>query len=400
MKQVIAFLKKETVLTIAWLLALASMAFVPVSKAYLDYIDWRSLGILWGLMVIMKGLQNIGFFSRIGMALLKRTGKVWQLAGCLIFLCFFSSMLITNDVALLTFVPFAILMLNKCGRRDLMIPIIVLQTIAANLGSMLTPVGNPQNLYLYGLSGMGMGEFILHMLPLTLLSGLLLAGSIAMFKGRGDALAMTEDSMKDTGDNRENEKKNPEIKSIFRGSHSAGDSKNDVMGKTGLGIYLALFAVALAVVARILPYYELVIMVLILVGLLEWKTLLQADYALLATFCGFFIFTGNMGNIPAVSSLLQSLVTGREVILGVLSSQCISNVPAALLLSGFTDNYKALLIGVNVGGLGTLIASMASLISYKLFCNDAPEQKGAYFKAFTVTNLLYLAILLAASMLL
>lgn len=259
MKQVIAFLKKETVLTIAWLLALASMAFVPVSKAYLDYIDWRSLGILWGLMVIMKGLQNIGFFSRIGMALLKRTGKVWQLAACLIFLCFFSSMLITNDVALLTFVPFAILMLNKCGRRDLMIPIIVLQTIAANLGSMLTPVGNPQNLYLYGLSGMGMGEFILHMLPLTLLSGLLLAGSIAMFKGRGDALAMTEDSMKDTGDNRENEKKNPEIKSIFRGSHSAGDSKNDVMGKIGLGIYLALFAVALAVVARILPYYELVI---------------------------------------------------------------------------------------------------------------------------------------------
>ncbi len=141
-------------------------------------------------------------------------------------------------------------------------------------------------------------------------------------------------------------------------------------------------------------------MVLIFVGLLEWKTLLQADYALLATFCGFFIFTGNMGNIPAVSNLLQSLVTGREVILGVLSSQCISNVPAALLLSGCTDNYKALLIGVNVGGLGTLIASMASLISYKLFCNDAPEQKGAYYKAFTVTNLLYLAILLAASMLL
>ena len=354
MKRIIYYFKKDIVLTVSWVLAAASAFLVRPDKGYVGYIDWRSLGILWSLMIITKGYMNNGIFEKIGHALLVRTRKMWQLVSVLVALCFFSSMLISNDVSLITFVPFAIMMLKQCDRQELMIPVVVLQTIAANLGSMLTPIGNPQNLYLYGLAGVGAGQFIMWLLPYTIVSATLLIISIMLLKNKN-----ADVSMKDTDDN-------------------SGQKAVPV----NVLLYTILFIIALLVVARVLPWYVLTVLVL-----------LKADYALLLTFVGFFIFTGNMGRIEPVALFLSGIADGREIGVGIITSQCISNVPAALLLSGFTHNIKNLALGVNIGGLGTLIASMASLISYKQYVNEVPDGKGKYFVTFTVYNVIFLIVL-------
>ena len=246
-------------LVVAWFLAVLSAFFVKPGPKYFEYIDFKTLGILWSLMIIMEGLSSNGLFKKVGSKLLNTTKTVRQLAMTLVLVCFFSSMFITNDVALITFVPFSMMILEECNKQKIMIPIIVLQTIAANLGSMLTPIGNPQNLYLYGIWGANVITFVKTLLPYT------------------------------------------------------------------------------------------------------------------ATL---------------------SVVSGRETVIGIIASQVISNVPTALLLSGFTTNFKELLIGVNIGGLGTLIASMASLISYKLYAHKNNETKGKYIVFFTLINLVFLIILL------
>lgn len=365
MKRIYNYLKKDAVLTISWVLAIISMLFIKPDKAYAGYIDWRSLGILWSLMIITKGYMQNGIFEKIGHALLARTRKMWQLIAVLVGLNFFSSMIITNDVSLITFVPFAIMMLKQCGRQELMIPVVVLQTIAANLGSMLTPIGNPQNLYLHGLAGTGIGEFIMWLLPYTIASALLLVISILLIKNKNEIICI-EDTDSEAAHN---------------------TSVPRVMA------YSVLFVLALLVVARVLTWYILAAAVLITVLLLEKNVLAKADYALLLTFIGFFIFTGNMGRVEPVAHFLAGIVNGWELEAGIITSQCISNVPAALLLSEFTDNIKNLAIGVNIGGFGTLIASMASLISYKLYANEVPEKKGKYFAVFTVYNIIFLVVL-------
>ena len=192
MKSVFNFLKKEAVLTISWILAIGSAFFVHPDKSYIDYIDFRSLGILWSLMIVMKAFSDYGIFSLIGNTLLLLTKKIWQLCAVLVGLCFFTSMLITNDVALITFVPFSILMLTACKRTDLFIPVIVLQTVAANLGSMLTPVGNPQNLYMYSLMKSSLPEFLELLLPYTAASFLLLTVSMFFIKGKNELLSYIE----------------------------------------------------------------------------------------------------------------------------------------------------------------------------------------------------------------
>lgn len=366
MQKIIAFIKKETVLVIATILAVISAFFVTPDERYLEYIDWRVLGILLSLMIVMAGFQKSGLFDAIGMKLLERTKDTAQLVGVLVFLCFFSSMFITNDVALLTFVPFAVLTLQKCHQERLMVLVLILQTIAANLGSMLTPIGNPQNLYLYNLAGMSMGEFIGLMLPYTALSGGLLLIIVFVLSARKQKISMEECSFikEETDDNRR---------------------KNVV--------YFVLFVLSLLVVVRVLPYYIVLALVLLVVFFMDRAVLKNVDYCLLLTFISFFVFTGNMGNVPAIRDTLQSLVAGRELGVGIIASQGISNVPAALLLSGFTNDYRALLLGVNLGGLGTLIASMASLISYKIYAHNYNKTKGIYLLWFTVANVLFLAVL-------
>lgn len=366
-EKIILFIKKETVLMVAILLAIVSAFFVTPNRAYIDYIDWRVLGILLSLMIVMAGFQKNGIFDEIGKRLLVRTKNTAQLTGVLVFLCFFSSMLITNDVALITFVPFAVLTLRKCKQERLMVLVVVLQTIAANLGSMFTPIGNPQNLYLYQLSGMNLGEFLAYMLPYTAVSGLLLLITIFVLSARKQKISMADCS--------------------FETEKEPSDRKKNV-------VYLILFLLCLLVVARLLPYHVVLAIVLVTVLVTDRMVLKNVDYCLLFTFIAFFIFTGNLGNLSAFKEALQKIVSGRELLVGILASQCISNVPAALLLSGFTEDIRGLLLGVNIGGLGTLIASMASLISYKIYAHNYNRTKGKYLIWFTLANLIFLVVLL------
>jgi Na+/H+ antiporter NhaD/arsenite permease-like protein len=247
----------------------------------------------------------------------------------------------------------------------MMIPTVVLQTVAANLGSMLTPIGNPQNLYLYGLTGISLIGFIKIMLPFSLVSAVLLVLSLLIIPGREKSLGKNDRSS---------------ITSHF-------GSRRQII------IYAVLFVIALLTVVRILPWYVFAIIVLIIVGGMDYKILFRADYILLLTFIGFFIFTGNMGRIEVISSFLEKVLIGREFAISVALSQVISNVPATLMLSGFTSDYTSLLIGVNVGGLGTLIASMASLISYKAYSKEYQEKSGKYLLVFTVVNVVFLIAL-------
>ena len=359
-------IKIDPVLCVAWILAAISAYFVHPSKDYLEYIDWRSLGILWGLMVVIQGLKENSVFEKIGEKLLDKVRYQWQLCLVLTGLCFFSAMFITNDVALITFVPFSIMILKNCSKEKVIIPLVVLQTIAANLGSMLTPVGNPQNLYLYGLTGMSIGEFLTCMFPYTLVAAILLIISVMILHGRNDEIAV----------------------------HGNMGVVKNFGSYIQIVIYLVLFIIALCSVLRLIPWYIMAVIIAFVVFFMDYKILFRADYILLLTFIGFFVFTGNMGRISQVHDLLQNTVTGREFGISVLLSQFISNVPATLMLSGFTDNYKALLCGVNVGGLGTLIASMASLISYKAYASMEEKNVPKYILEFTVYNLIFLAFMI------
>lgn len=370
MKKIISFMKKETVLTIATLLAVVSAFWVKPDRQYISYIDFRTLGILFGLMVIMQGFQRTGLFDRIGKSLLQKTGKLWQLILVLVMLCFFFSMLITNDVSLLTFVPFSILVLKKCGQEQAMFPTVVLQTVAANLGSMLTPIGNPQNLYLYGLMDCSIPEFMGILLPYTVMTFVLLLLSLLCIRGKGQEISCR----------------------MEEGTEIKQSRKHRNL------IYGLLFLLALLVVARILPYGVLVTAVFLYTVIFDREALKGADYALLVTFVSFFILIGNLGRISLIREALEHFVSGREILTGVLASQVISNVPAAVLLSGFTENYKNLLVGVNLGGLGTLIASMASLISFKLYTKCYKENRGRYLRWFTLVNIIYLFLLLTAAL--
>ena len=361
--------KKEAVLSVAVILAVVSSFLVHPDKEYLGYIDFRTLAILFCLMAVMAGLQQIGLFGYVAEKLLKLVKHVRGIIFILIMLCFFSSMLITNDVALITFVPFTFIVLKMIlGERaeKLIVPVVVMQTIAANLGSMLTPIGNPQNLYLYGKTSMNFGSFIGFMLPYTVIAFILLTAWCLLFPYKGEKQAALQ-LVKET---------------------------SLVTYKKQLTVYGVLFVLCLLTVAHILSYEVTLLAVLVVVFLLDKNVLGKVDYALLLTFVGFFIFIGNMGRIPAFHAFIQEIITGNEVITSVIASQFMSNVPAALLLSGFTNQYELLIIGTNLGGLGTIIASMASLISFKYIGKEYRNLRGKYLIYFTVANVLFLFVFL------
>ncbi len=390
MNRIFAFFKREAVLCVSLILAAVSMLFVPPDKEYWGYIDFRTLAILFCLMSVMAGLQKLGVFGRIAKGLLRHVRSGRGLILTLVLLCFFSGMLITNDVALITFVPFTFIVLRMLGEEQkdrLVLPVVVMQTIAANLGSMLTPVGNPQNLYLYGKAGLSVGGFLVLTLPYTLLSLALLVGW-SLIQGRACPQI-------------------PESGSVTAGEETAeempaeeGLAEEKISHKRGAGyplmVYLALFLLCLLAVGRILPWQAALLAVGIMVFLTDRQVFKGVDYSLLLTFTGFFVFVGNVGRIPVFRHFLQGIIAGREVYTAILVSQVISNVPAALLLSGFTEDFAGLIIGTNLGGLGTLIASMASLISYKYVTREAGSRKGRYIMLFTVGNLFFLAVLVLA----
>jgi len=369
MKNIIAnitnFIKNETVLSIAAVLAILSSFFIPPDKQYINYVDFRTLALLFCLMTVVAGFQKMGVFNLLAENLLNKIHSVKGLAFVLVTLCFFFSMLITNDVALIAFVPFSFAVLDKLNgdaKGKNIIPIVVMQTVAANLGSMLTPIGNPQNLYLHGISGFSVGEFMMLMLPYTAISFILITVWTLFIKG-GHNISI------DFSD------------------------KTYIQGKGKAAVYAVMLALCLLTVARVIDYRITLLIVIVLTAITDYRLFAKVDYSLLLTFTTFFIFIGNMGRIPVFNNYMKSIIDGRECITGILSSQVISNVPAALLLSGFTDNIKPLIIGVNLGGLGTLIASMASLISFKLIGRENKSLRGRYLLYFTAVNIVFLVIL-------
>ena len=362
MRRFVRFLKEETVLTIVAVAAICSIFVVPVSTAYLEYFNWSVIALLFSLMLVVAGFQKCGVFNWISAWLCLKTTTVRGMSLALVFLCFFSSMFVTNDVALLTFVPFAVLTLSMTGQQKRMPYVIVLQTVAANLGSMLTPVGNPQNLYLYSYYKMDPMHFFALTLPISAVSLFFL--TVLCF------LVPREEI-------REHQSRYlPEV------------------NRDALLLYLGLFICCLGTVFR---FYHWSVMLVLVTGvcLIQNRNLFrEVDYGLLLTFLCFFIFTGNLGRIPVIQDMLYGLLQGKELWISALTSQIISNVPAAILLSGFTDNASALVLGTNIGGLGTLVASLASLISYKAYTKFPGADKRKYVLLFTGCNGLLLIVLL------
>lgn len=365
MEKVKNFLKTEAVLVISFVAALITSFFVPPSAEYFNYIDYKVLAILFCLMAIVAGLKDIGLFNVLAEKMTTGSNNTRRLFLSLILICFFSSMLITNDVALITFVPFSILVLTIIGQTDKMIYVIVMQTVAANLGSMLTPVGNPQNLYLFSFYDIKIIDFFKITVPITL------AGFVLIFTASVVG-------------------KHQQVFVQFK-------LKEQIASKLRLYVYLFLFILSLMAVFRLVDYKYILFIVILSVMFLDKSLFKKVDYSLLATFIFFFIFTGNIENIEPVRKFLSELIKNHEMIYSVIISQVISNVPTAVLLSNFTENYKALIVGANVGGLGTLVASLASLISYKLYVKTENSKPARYMLAFTAINISMLAILLVFS---
>lgn len=374
--------RKDPVLVVAIVLAIISCAAVPPDAAYAEYVDLRTIGMLFSLMTIMAGLSRLGVFRIACRHLLSAVRGPRRLALALTLLAFFSSMLITNDVALVTFVPFALLALRTLDSPRHACFTVVMMTIAANLGSMLTPIGNPQNLYLYSTSHMALTDFLLLMLPYAAAALVLLVGAIAFF-GRIPEHAK-EKAARGVGADSPAAGETPQL---------ASEADDPAPSPLRALPWAALFVLALLSVAHILPYQAIVAVTIVVALAADRRALLHVDYALLFTFIAFFVFVGNVGRIEMVSTALAQLIDGHELAVSVIASQVLSNVPAAILLSGFTSYFAALIVGTNLGGLGTLIASMASLISYKQVALVLPREKGRYFMLFTVWNIAFLAVL-------
>ena len=362
MKKITGFIKKEIVLVVAGIIAVITMFIVPPSKEYINYIDFKVLALLFSLMIIVEALRGLGIFTKLIVMLTSKIKSSRMLEMILVFICFFSSMIITNDVALITFVPFAIELLVVIKKEKHIIYIVVLQTIAANLGSMLTPIGNPQNIFLYNCYNMSMGSFFAITYKYVLAAMLLLVACVFVLPNH----------------NVEIEKKETAELSLKRWN---------------LLVLIAVFLVCIACVSRVVDYRIMLGITIAAIAIVDFRLFKRADYMLLLTFVAFFIITGNIRSIGAVSAKLSAVVTGNEFFTGILASQVISNVPAAVLLSNFTTNGELLLASVNIGGLGTLIASMASLISFRYYGDLKAAKKGKYIGIFTLMNLLFLAVM-------
>ena len=359
-----AFFKAESVLCIAALCAIATMFPVPPDSEYLAYIDLRTLALLMCLMIVVAGVQACGAFRALTVQMLRRCRSGRVLGVMLVWLPFFCAMLVTNDVALLVFVPFTLALLAEAGYAKASIPILVAQTIAANLGSMATPVGNPQNLYLYAFYNLGIGEFFAVVLPLTIISLALVTIPALLVLPKDIQTPKLEDAKM--------------------------DSKK-------LALFAVLFVICLLTVFHMIHYGIMTVIVLAAIAVIDRKLLKKLDVALLATFVCFFIVSCNLGRVDAVRDFLQGLLEKNTLLTTVGTSQIISNVPAAVLLSGFTGNWQDLVAGVNIGGLGTPIASLASLITLKLYLRHPGANAGRFLAVFTVANVIGLVVLLVFS---
>ncbi len=367
MKQVIFFMKTNAVMLIAATAALITSFIVPPDGEYIGYFDFRTLTCLFTVLAVVCALKNVRFFYTVAEAIVKRFKNARLAALALVYITFIGSMLIANDMALLTFLPLGYFVLITAKMEKYMCPVFIFQNIAANLGGMLTPFGNPQNLYLYSKFNIPEGEFMLIMLPPFLLAIAMITACVFIFI-------------------------KPEPLTI--------SPVGKQLPRARVAIYLVLFAFAILCVFRAIPYYLSLIVIPPVIFLCDRTALMKVDYGLLLTFVFFFIFSGNMARIDAVRELLSSLLEGSTLVFSALSCQLISNVPSAILLSQFTDNYRELLLGVNVGGCGTLISSLASLITFREYCDHNPRGAARYLGVFSAFNFAFLIIMLLFSLLL
>ncbi len=362
-KKLVELFKKDSVLFISGILAFISCFFVKPDSGYIGYINFRVIAILFSLMLVVSAYIRIGTFEYFTNKLLEKIRSEKTISLFFVILSFFMSMLLTNDVTLVTLVPFAISVLKEFNDRRRTMYTLILMTVSANLGSMLTPIGNPQNLYLYTEYHIGLFDFVKLMLPYSAASLILLVIAVLILNKTDKTLdtAVTEEVSAP--------------KPIF------------------LLIYTALFVLCLLTVSNVVNFVIMLAVVASVMLVFDRKAFINIDYGLLFTFLFFFVLIGNLGRIGIIHDTLSHIIDKNVTLTAILASQFISNVPAAMLLSAFTAKGPSLLIGTNLGGLGTLIASMASLITYK-FYNKEKKKGEHYLLAFTVINIVFLVILL------
>ena len=358
--KVAAFCKKNVVLLVATVVAAISCIFVPPDAAYADYFDWKTLVSLFCMLAVIAALRNIMFFRILARNIIKVFKTTRASITALVFITYVASMLIANDMALITFLPLGIFVLAAEDKHKYMPFTFVMQTIAANLGGMITPFGNPQNLYLYNTFNIPTGEFFKIMAIPTAISLVLIALCCVFVKK--ESLVCEEQQI----------------------------AKLNVKRAV---VYFAMFAYAIAIVFRAVPYWTGLLVIPVLL-IMDRKALKDVDYALLLTFMMFFVFSGNLSRIPAVSEFFGGLLEKNTLLTGAFCCQFISNVPSAILLSGFTDTYAPLLVAVNIGGCGTLISSLASLITFKQFCAIEPKKAGKYLVVYHAMSFGFLAVLI------
>ena len=364
---VVRLIKKNVVMFVALLAAVATMFLVPPDREYLDYFDVKTLTCLFCVLAVVCALKNIQFFYILAKKIVQlfKNARVAVLA--LVYITFIGSMLIANDMALLTFLPLGFLVLDTTGKRKYMAFTYIMQNIAANLGGMLTPFGNPQNLYLYSKFEIPTMEFTTIMAPPFVISVVLITACCLVFV-KPEPLQMSDDPVRLP------------------------------VGRTAL--YLGLFALSIAIVFRGIPYRIGLAVIPAVLLFADRKALTMVDYPLLLTFVFFFVFAGNMARIQPVRQLFSWLLNKSTLIFSVLSCQVISNVPSAILLSQFTENYRELLLGVNIGGVGTLISSLASLITFREYTQRNPGKTVHYVLLFSAFNFAFLILLTVFAMLL
>ena len=354
------FFKANAVLFIAIIAAAVTCFFVPFDSEYAGYFDWRTLSCLFCTLAVVAAFKNVRFFEWLADVIVRRFKSIRTVIVSLVFVTYFGSMIMANDMALVTFLPLGYFVLESCGGKRYMAFTFIMQNIAANLGGMLTPFGNPQNLYLYSFFNIGAAEFF-RIMAVPFAAAFLLIFGTCMFVKPEKVEVQT--------------KKRPAPKA-WR-----------------VAVYSALFIVSVLIVFRIFPYYWGLLAVTVALLALDFKSVLKVDYGLLLTFCAFFVFSGNMARIEPVQDFLGKLMEIDPLAFGILSCQVISNVPSAVLLSRFTTDYARLLIAVNLGGLGTPIASLASLITLNTYRKLMPGDTKRYILLFLGLNFGFLLIL-------
>lgn len=354
------FISKNLVMCIAFVAAVITSVIVPVDRQYIGYFDFKTLTCLFCVLAVVCALKNIKFFYILADKIVRvfKNAKMCVLA--LVYITFIGSMLIANDMALLTFLPLGYFVLTAVSKRKYMAFTFIMQNIAANLGGMLTPFGNPQNLYLYSKYNIPNLEFI-SIMALPFLFSIIIITVCCLIFVKSEPLKLKDEAM--------------------------------LLNKKRTALYLTLFALSIVIVFRVIPYWVGLIIIPPVLLVFDRKALKSVDYGLLFTFVFFFIFAGNMARIDIVRDLFSSLLNKNTLLVSIASCQFISNVPSAILLSQFTENYKDLLVGVNIGGVGTLISSLASLITFREYVKHNPGKTRYYIAIFSAFNFAFLIIL-------